>query len=371
MRVWKQLLILLLLASAGVLGFVGNNYFFSADADPNAGKRTAKPTVIEVDAAREKIVSRTIEAVGTTRALNSVEIRPLATGTVRAISFKPGKVVSEGTVLVKLDDEIQRADLAEAEAVVTEQRSSEDRMQQLRRRNAVAPTSLEQAAAKLAVAEAALQRAKRRLSDRTIRAPFAGVVGLTNIEVGARVDTDTMITRLDNLTEVEVEFSLPEMLFGQVAIGKGLTAISSAFPGRSFKGKISEIDSRVDAASRSFKVRAHLPNPDGALPAGMFLSLQLTLEEKKALVVSEEAIVVQAADTYVFIVDKGKSKRVSVKTGLRQDGEIVILSGLSSGDQVITRGLQRVKDNGPVKIKGDDAADKKQPRNAGKEKSKS
>jgi len=352
MRVWKQLLILLILVATGVGGFVAYSHFFAADVETSEGKRRGHTATVEVSVVRYQTLQQTVEAVGTTRARNSIEIRPLATGTVAALSIKPGQLVQQGATLAKLDTEIQQADLVEAQALLVEQRRSVARMDKLRRRNAVAAMALEQATAKLAVAQSALQRAERRLQDRTITAPFAGVVGLTNIEVGAQVDQDTMITRLDNLTEIEIEFSLPEMLFGQLAIGRPISAQSAAFPDRRFNGQVSEIDSRIDSVSRSFKLRASLPNPDGALPAGMFMSLELVLSETKALVVPEEAIVVQAADTFVFLIDDGKANRTSVTTGMRKDGVIVVSSGLAEGQQVVIRGLQRVRDKGAVKIKG-------------------
>ncbi|MDT8343604.1 MAG: efflux RND transporter periplasmic adaptor subunit, partial [Thermohalobaculum sp.] len=187
---------------------------------------------------------------------------------------------------------------------------------------------------------------------RVIRAPFAGVVGLTETDLGARIDDETVVTTLDDLTEVEVEFSLPETLFAEIAAGQTLAARSAAFPDRVFEGRVDTIGSRIDAVSRAFKVRAVIPNPEGVLPSGMFMSLTLTLAEAEALMVPEEAIVVQAAEVFVFVVANGRAERREVTTGQRQAGWIAVTAGLAPGEQVVTRGLQRVRDGVPVKVLG-------------------
>jgi membrane fusion protein (multidrug efflux system) len=159
-----------------------------------------------------------------------------------------------------------------------------------------------------------------------------------------------VLTSLDDLTEVEVEFSLPETLFARIASGKPVRATGVAFPGQAFDGRIEEVDSRIDPVSRSFRARAVIPNPDGVLPAGMFMSLDITLSETEFVVVPEEAIVFQAAETYVYVVTDGTARRVPIRTGQRRDGVVAVVEGLVQGDIVIIRGLHRVRDGGPVEV---------------------
>ncbi|PWE32598.1 efflux transporter periplasmic adaptor subunit [Maritimibacter sp. 55A14] len=356
MAIWKQLLVLCLLGAAGFGGYSYYTEHMAPPAEATVGAGGPREVPVEIARAETRTLSRSVEAVGTTRARQSVEIVPEAAGRLVEILIEPGATVEAGDVLARLDDEIQRADLTEAEARLVEQRQALERIRRLRETNAVAQATLEEATARLAAASAELDRARRRMAERTIRAPFAGVVGLTDADLGARVDEDTMLTRLDDLSEIEVEFSLPETLFAGVRLGQELTAFSAAFPERDFVGRVAAYDSRIDPVSRSFKTRAVIPNPENLLPAGMFMSLTLVLSQSEALVVPEEAIVFQAADTYVFVVEDGKALRRKVVTGQRRDGVVAVTSGLTAGDAVVVRGLQRVRDGSPVRVLGDSAA---------------
>ncbi len=258
-------------------------------------------------------------------------------------------------MLVRLDDEIERADLAEAEARLLEAKQSLDRIKSLQSRNAAAMATLEEAQARHAEANASLDRARWRLQDRTVRAPFAGVVGLTNYDIGARVDDSTVLARLDDLSEIEVEFTLPEMLFEEISIGQRVSSRSVAFPDHNFLGTVAAIDNRIDPVSRAFRVRAVMPNPQNLLPAGMFMALEIILSESEFLVVPEELIVVQAAEVYVYVVGDNTAHRRSVETGMRRDGSIAIVSGLEAGERVVIRGLQRVRDKSKVELLGGQA----------------
>ncbi|MGR3698124.1 MAG: efflux RND transporter periplasmic adaptor subunit [Roseovarius sp.] len=184
--------------------------------------------------------------------------------------------------------------------------------------------------------------------------PSGGVVGLTNYDVGARVVEGQVLTRLDDLSEVEVEFSLPETVFAQVRPGQSLIARSAAFADRVFEGTLDVVDSRIDPVGRAFRARGRIPNADGTLAAGMFLSLTLVLSESAHVTVPEEALVFQAAETYVFVVADGKASRRTVTSGQRKDGRVAILSGLEAGEEVIIRGLQRVRDGSTLKVLGAD-----------------
>jgi len=240
---------------------------------------------------------------------------------------------------------------------LVEQTRAVERGVKLQSSNSIARATLEQITATKAAADAAVERARRRLADRVIRAPFAGVVGLSDVDLGARIDDDTVVTTLDDLAEIEIQFALPETLYGEVAAGQSISARSAAFPDRVFSGRITQIDSRIDPVSRSFKARALVPNPEDVLPSGMFMSLTLVLAETDALVVPEEAIMVQAAETFVFVVEDGHVRRRIVTTGQRRDGVVAVTSGLTPGEAVVIRGLQRIRDGAAVKVLGGDKGD--------------
>jgi len=351
MAVWKQVLLLCIL---GALAYGGHAFYTEYAPAPQtpATAQQARPAAVELAPATMRTLARTVEAVGTTRARQSVAIVPQADGRLVEMAIVPGAQVERGAVLARLDDAIERADLAEAEARETEAARALERARRLLGSSAISQATLEDTVARLAEAQAQLDRARQRLADRTVTAPFAGVVGLAEVDPGARVSAGDTLTRLDDLDEVIVEFALPETLFAEARVGLRVTATSAAFPDREFDGHIAAVDTHIDQVSRAFRARAVIPNPDRALPAGMFMSLTLTLSEAEKLVVPEAAILFQAAETYVFVVDDGIARRLPVSTGQRKGGVVAIEAGLEPGTQVIVRGLQRVRDGQPVSVAG-------------------
>lgn len=305
---------------------------------------------VETAPAAERRMETRVEAVGTSLARQSIEVVALASGRVEEILFEPGQKVERGTALVRLDDDIERADLAQAEGAVKENQLAIDRATTLRKTNTVAQASLDTLLAQKANVGAALDRAKRRLADREVKASFGGVVGMRRVDVGARVSESTVLTTLDDLSEVRIEFSLPETFFGRVAIGQAVVATTAAHGTRRFEGKVTSIDSRVDAAGRSFKVRATMPNADLALPAGMFMQVSLELENRLTVAVPEEAIMPQAGKSFLYVVTDGTAKRREVVLGMRAPGSVEIVDGLSAGDIVVTSGLQRLRDGSQVQV---------------------
>ncbi len=352
MGFFKQLLVLCVLA-----GLAGGGYWYyethmtsAAEGSGESSQRGARTVKVEAVPAKETELPVFAEAVGTTRALRAVDIVPLAEGRIVEIDIKSGQEVTAGTVLARLDDEIERATLAEAKARVNERRLAMERAEALRQTNTISQANLEQLRSELAIANAELDRAQRRLADRTIRAPFTGVLGISSIDLGARVETSTVLTHLDDLAEVEIEFRLPETVYGQIVQGQPVTATSAAFPDRSFTGKVAAIDSRVDQASRSFRVRARLPNPDRVLPVGMFMRLEIELSIRQAIVVPEEALQVEGGTIFLFVADGDTADRRNVTTGLRRSGLVQISEGVEAGERVIHRGIQSLRDGSKIEV---------------------
>ena len=348
----KQVLLVSLFAGLAYGGYVAWQEY--GPQPEVSAPRESTPATVALATATMQRLAQTVAAVGTTRARQSVEIVPEDDGRVVELLISPGQSVNRGDTLVRLDDNIDRADLAEARARVTERDQARDRVEQLIGSAAVSQATLEDTTARLAEARAQRDRAEQRFANRTITAPFSGIVGLYEIDPGAWIGEGQRITSLDDLSDVEVEFALPETLFSNVRIGQHVSARSAAFPGQSFDGQIAAIDSRIDPVSRSFRTRAIIPNPDSVLPAGMFMSLTLTLKETDVVVVPEEAVVFQAAETYVFVVLEGEANRIRIQTGQRQNGMIEVTQGLENGADIIVRGLQRVKDGRAIRVLGKD-----------------
>ncbi len=353
MRIVRQLVILAVLGGLAWGGYEAYQVYFAEEAQPRQSRGGGRPNIVinvEVVPAAVSIIEEQIEAVGTTIARRSVAVVPAASGRLEEINFEPGDTVEQGAVLARLDNDIERANLAEAQAKAQEARRAVERGQSLRRTRAISEVTLENLLAQEQIALAEVERAERRLSDRTIRAPFSGVVGLRRADLGARVNDSTMLTTLDDLREVEIEFSVPEIHYGRIATGQNVAADGTAFPDRRFDGKIVSIDSRVDPVSRAFKVRARLPNPNRTLPAGMFMHLVVVLSAREALTVPEEAIVVQGSETFVFVVAGERAARRPVSLGRRQVGTIEVVEGVEPGEQVVVRGGQRLRDGAQVRI---------------------
>lgn len=359
MSLLRQVLfaVLLLLAIGG--GFVAYRQLVARGGDSAATLAPAlQPVPVVLAAAEQRQTATRVEAVGTTLSRRAIEIVPLASGRIEEIAFEPGQFVEAGDVLVRLDDDIERADLAEAEATLQETVLALQRARALRQKNAVPEATVDQLVAAEASGQAELDRARRRLADRTVRAPFAGVVGLRQIDLGARVDENSVLTTLDDRSEMEIEFALPEAMYGQVFAGQPVVATSVAFPGRNFEGLVSTIDSRVDSTSRAFKVRALLPNPDLTLPAGMFMHIAVVLDSREAVMIPEEAVMVQGSRTFVYVAADGKAAVRPIRVGHREVGAVEVVEGLEAGEAVVIRGTQRLRDGAPLQIieDGDAAA---------------
>ena len=356
MAIVKQIGILVLLAGLAAGAYVGWQQFLGNAADARqatGGAPKKRSVIVETKSAEFHDLQTLVEAVGSTRARRAVDITPLAEGRVVAIEFRAGQSVAAGDPLLRLDDEIQRADLVEARARVTVAAKELDRARALRKTSAVAAATVDKLVAELAIAQAEKNRAARRLRDRTVLAPFAGIVGFSNVELGARIEDGDTVTTLDDLSLLEIELSLPENLFGRIERGQRIIADAAAYPDRRFEGTVETISSRVDPQSRSFKVRALVSNSELVLPAGMFMHLSVVLDAERALVVPEEALVVDGSTAFVFAVVKHgedeHAERRTVAIGRRAFGVVELVSGIEPGTDVVTRGVQKVRDGSPVR----------------------
>ena len=352
--------ILILLVLAG-----GSYWYAGGSADvgdtTSMASRKRSPPLVDVALAEVVVLSRKVEAVGTTRARQSVDISPAASGRVLSISFTPGSQVKEGSTLLQLDDIAERADVAEAEAERRKAELALDRAQALVARKSIPQSTVDELAAAFAAAGARLDRAEKQLAERRIEAPFAGRVGLKQVDVGARVDDGTIITTLDDLGAVKVGFGVPEIFFGDVRAGQKVTATSAAFGARVFDGTIETVDSRVDRVSRSFQVRATIPNDDLALPTGMFMLVELTLAERTAVTVPEEAVVVSGDQARLFVVEDGKAMQRDVVLGQRELGLVEIVDGIEEGERIVVSGTQKVRPGAKVRVVGEDADEAEAP----------
>jgi membrane fusion protein (multidrug efflux system) len=349
----------LLVAVAGI-GWYAKS---SGDAQPGTkpgaarpGFGTGGPVNVLVATVGFEPFAQDIEAIGTARANEAVDVTAKVSNRVTSIAFREGQSVKAGDVLVEFDGEQLRANLAEAEAALRDSRSQFNRSRELFATRALSEAQLDQLQATLSMNEARVAGARSQLNDTIIRAPFPGRVGLRNVSVGSFVTPGTVITTLDDTSVIKLDFSVPEVFLSQIKEGLEVSSRTTAYADATFKGKVSSIDNRLDPVSRAVLVRARIDNRDGRLKPGMLMTVSLMRAELPTLLIPEQALVPEGNDKYVFAVREGKAVRTQVLTGRRRPGEVEVLEGLDDGDVVIVEGTQKVRDGVPVNPVVDAAA---------------
>jgi len=319
-------------------------------ASQGAGMRNSAPAYVTLAPVRSERISQKLEALGNARANESVDISTKISNIVTAVKFRDGERVRLGQVLVQLDDAQARADVAAAQATLTESESQYNRSRELLNTQALSKSSFDQLEATMKANRARLGAATARLEDTVIRAPFSGRVGLRRVSVGTLISPGAVITTLDDTSVIKLDFSVPENFVASLREGLVVRATAPAFPGRIFAGKVASIDSRVDMITRSVTVRALLANEDGALKSGMFLNVSLSNDERAALLIPEQALTPEAERQFVYVVADGKAERREVRIGGRRPGSVEILTGLTAGESVVIEGTQKVRDGSMVNV---------------------
>ena len=291
------------------------------------------------------------EALGNARANEAVDIRPEVTAAITAILFEEGQSVERGEILLRLESSEPLADLAAAKAALVDSESQYRRSNELFKTKVVSASQLEQLEARRDADQAAVKAAESRLAHTVIRAPFAGQLGLRRVSMGSIVSPSTVITTLDDTSQIKLDFDVPEVFMARLERGLTVTARSAAWPDLVFTGQVISIDTRVDPISRTITVRALLPNENARLRPGMFLTVSLLKDDVRSLLIPEEAIVPERSKQFVFVVgEEDLVQRREVRTGRRRPGQVEILEGLSAGELVITEGTQKARPGHPVRI---------------------
>lgn len=349
MKLWGQVIVVGVIAATAAAGFafrdslpfIGNRPTTAA-AKPAGGP---PPLPVEVAAVRRMDVVRTIDAVGTAQANEAVTITAKANGIVEKINFHEGQQVKAGTILVELEASESGAKINELRAARDGAKLAYDRARALIESRSVAQARVDELSKAYEAAEARLSAERARFSDSVIRAPFSGKLGLRRVSLGALVRPGDSITTLDDTSTIKLEFDIPETVLPGLAIGNTVTAAAGALPGKRFEGVVTTIDSRIDAATRSVKVRAQIPNADDLIKPGMFMVVSLSVGTMRdAIMVPEEALIAQGGEQFVFVIADGKATRSRVTVGQRIPGLAQIVNGLRPDDQVAVTGLQQLRD---------------------------
>ncbi|MBD3658598.1 MULTISPECIES: efflux RND transporter periplasmic adaptor subunit [Marinobacter] len=350
----KQWLIAFALVVLG-LAAAGTYTYLSRGGEDVAGQ-ARPPSIVNATAPVLEVVRDTLSAVGNLRSREAVELTTEVSGRVVELNIAPGARVAQGQLLVRLDDRQASADLQVAEAQLADARRQFERARSLRANNSISQSQVDELRTALDVARAQLTSARTRLDNHRIEAPFAGVVGLSEISIGAYLAAGSAITTLDATNPMELNFAIPERFLGQIRQGQPVQGMSPAFPSQSFDGRLVELGSRINELSRTLPVRALVDNAEGRLRPNQFMSVTLVLGERDALVIPEQAVLIRGADTYVFVADDGKARRVAVTLGSRSPGRVEVVTGLTVDDQVIVTGQDRLSSGDRIDVVEDDSA---------------
>ncbi|WP_237214913.1 efflux RND transporter periplasmic adaptor subunit [Falsiroseomonas oryziterrae] len=363
MRTLPQLAILALVGGLGAAWHVYGEQFglprplalvgleAAAPTGQQRGGGGGGPIGVVVAPVRTGVVVDRAESVGTVRARDAVSITAKVPGIVQSIRFQEGQRVREGETLAELDAAALRAELDQARALADDARSQLVRARGLQAGQTIAAQRLETLEALGRQAEGRVRQAEARLQELRITAPFSGRVGLRQVSLGALVQPGTVITTLDDISRVRVEFSVPEIFVARVREGSPVVARAAAFGDRRFEGRVAVLDTRIDPATRTLRVISEFDNADEALKPGLFMTVELELERRpEALLIAEEALDPIGDRNFVYVIRDNRARRVEVRLGNRLPGEVEVVSGLRVGEQVVVRGIQRLRNDAPVRV---------------------
>lgn len=294
-----------------------------------------------------------VEAVGTSRANEQVFITSKYSDLVDEVLFQDGETVQKGDILVRLNSKEEGAKVKELQANLAESVAQLNRFQDLYKQKATSQSLVDQQEAKTKAISAQLLSAKIKLAEFTIKAPFSGMLGFREISLGALINVGDVITSLDDLSTIKVDFSIPERYLTTVSIGQRIEATNTAYKEKVFIGKISSIDARIDSVTRTLKVRAEIPNADHKLRAGMLLNLQVVRNVEQILQVPESAVIPIEDEHFIFIVEADKAVKKKLEIGRRHRGFVEVVAGVEIGTEVVIEGALKLRDGTAVNAQGE------------------
>jgi len=332
----------------------------------NSTKSERPPTAVDAKSVRLDNIIVNMEIVGNLRASDAIDVTSEVNGIVTEIKFTEGQAIKKGNILFLLDASIEKAEISIQKADVNRWTALLERRQRLARSaeklsetKNIARTRLDQlltdeteALAQLQIAKAALQIAERRFYKKIVRAPFNGIVGLKLKSIGEYLEPGEVITSLDSIDPIELDFEVPESAISALEIGAEINAFTRAWGNEVFSGIVKSINTRVNLESRSITVRAKINNTNLKLKPGMFMIVKLpVVTHKNAIIIPEEAVLTDGTLRTVYVIKDGITNSKAVKLGQRLPGEVEVLKGISSDAIVITGGIQKVRDGSKVTIR--------------------
>ena len=332
----------------------------------NNSKAEKPPTAIDAKQVRIDDITVDMEVVGNLKALESIDVTSEINGIVTEIKFAEGQKVKKDNILFILESSIEKAEISIQNAEVDRWTALLERRQRLARSaeklsetNNIARTRLDQlltdeteALAQLQIAKATLEIANNKFYKKIIRAPFDGVIGLKLKSIGEYLEPGEIITTLDSIDPIEIDFEVPESAISSLKVGTNIKTFSRAWVDEVFTGIIKSIDTRISRDSRSITVRAEINNNELKLKPGMFMIVKLpVMTHKNAIIIPEESVLTDGTQRTVYVINNGVTKATPVKLGQRLTGEVEVIEGIDANAIVVTGGIQKVRDGSKVTIR--------------------
>ena len=360
---WSIIIGLVLALLVG--GLVGFNAFRSRMIAQFFATMKPPPSTVTVAEVKTEVVPNLLTAVGDLAAVHQVNVTSDVSGRITDIMFTPGATVKAGSPLVQLFDAPDQGDLAsfKAQAIVGQQ--SLDRAKTLAARQFGPQSTVDTAQAAYDQASAGIAKTQAIISQKLVRAPFDGVLGVRHVEVGQFLTAGTMIVTLTDLSQIYANFTATEKESARLKDGQTVRVMVDAYPGKVFEGKITTVEPQINTDTRNIRVQATIDNPDRVLKPGMFATTTVVLPDKESVVTVPETAVDYTlyGDSVFQIVEKKADDgtasltavRTFVRTGDRIEGRAVIASGLKPGDRVVAVGQLKLQSGAAVAISTDPA----------------
>lgn len=354
-------------ALLGVLvgGLVWFNYFRGQMIKQFFANNKPPPVAVSAAEAKSEVVPNLLTAVGGLAAVHQVDVSADVNGRVTEIKFEPGTHVEAGTPLVQLFDAAEQGDLASFKAQATVAQLSLDRAKQLASRQFGPQATVDQAQAAYDQAMAGIAKTEALISQKLVRAPFSGDLGVRKVEVGQYLTAGTAIVSLTDLSELWANFTVTEKDSGNLKVGQPVRLKVDAYPGRTFDAKITTIEPQISTDTRNIRVQATISNPEKILKPGMFVTTTVVLPDKPAVItVPETAVDYTLYGDSVFVITEKKEEdgktslsavRTFVQTGNRVEGRVEIVKGVKPGDKVVAVGQLKLQSGAAVSISTDPA----------------
>jgi len=319
------------------------------------GGKGFPPAVVAATEVVQENWQPSLQSVGSLVATNGIDVSTEVDGIVSEILFTSGQPVEQGQILIKLDASVDNAAL---EALRAERRLGEvqfNRAKDLMKKRATSKSEYDEAEARFDAAKARVKQQEEVIKRKVIRAPFAGLAGIREVDLGQYFKAGNPIVSLQALDPIFVDYTLPERYITRIKPGQTVKLKLDAIPGREFTGEVSAVNSGVDTGTRTLKIRATLSNSDNLLRPGMFAEVEtVTDDARPVLTLPRTAISFNTYGNFVFVINKSEQgpptvKRTAVETGEVREGRVVV-NGLTTGTQVVRAGLVKLRDNMPVKV---------------------